>query len=215
MTQQSHSIDGYACMVATLIEQLALAPSIVAGHSMGSIIAGRLAATHPDLLAKLILINPIAKNPMSGIGGLMIGPSRVYHWLGGVALPERGGRRVFDNSFPLLLGSIVMTKTKNADERRAIHATHKEFMTHYSDTRTLHQAYKASISRTVLDDAANIPHDTLLIAGSVDSIAPIDSQRILKDALKCASLYEIPDVGHLVHYETAPEVARAIRAFLT
>lgn len=214
MTERPHTIDGYTDMIVDLISQLSLEPVIVIGHSMGSIIAGRLAATHPELVSKLILINPIAKNPLKGLSGLIISPSILYHWIGGVALPEKAGRHVFNSQLPLLLGSMAMTKTRDADERQKIHATHKEFMKHYSDTRTLREAYKASISRTVVDDAANIPHETLLIAGSVDSIAPVSSQRILKQKLSRATLHEIKNVGHLVHYETAPEAARVIADFL-
>ncbi|MFZ2836229.1 MAG: alpha/beta hydrolase [Candidatus Saccharimonadales bacterium] len=215
MTERPHTIDGYADAIAKMITQLKLEPTILLGHSMGSIIAGRLTATQPQLISKLILINPIAKNPMSGLSGLIISPSILYHWIGGVVLPEKAGRRIFDGHLPLLLGSVVMTKTKDPSERQLIHATHKEYMTHYSDTRTLREAYKASISRTVVDDAANIPHDTLLIAGSEDSIAPIKSQYHLKATLPRATLHEIGNVGHLVHYETASEAARTINDFLT
>lgn len=214
MTTRPHTIDGYADAVAEIISQLHIEPTILIGHSMGSIIAGRLTALHPKRISKLILINPIAKNPMSGVSGLIISPSILYHWIGGVALPEKAGRRIFDGQLPLWLGSVVMTKTKDPHERRLIHATHKKYMTHYSDTRTLREAYKASISRTVVDDAANIPHDTLLIAGTKDSIAPLKSQRVLKNKLPRATLHEIDNVGHLVHYETAQQAARAISSFL-
>jgi pimeloyl-ACP methyl ester carboxylesterase len=214
MTERPHTIDGYVDMASELIKQLSLQPTIVIGHSMGSIVAGRLAATRPDLVSKLILINPIAKNPLKGLSGLMISPSIIYHWMGGAALPEKAGRWVFDSPLPILLGSIAMTKTNDPDERQKIHATHIKFMTHYSDTRTLREAYRASISRTVVDDAANIPHDTLLIAGSIDAIAPIRSQRSLQKKLPRATLHEIQNVGHLVHYETAPQAAKAIADFL-
>lgn len=215
MTKRPHSIDGYADMFAELIDRLSLAPTILIGHSMGSIVAGRIAATKPELVSKLILINPIAKHPLKGLSGLMISPSIVYHWMGGAALPEKAGRWLLSNKLPIILGSIVMTKTKDPDERQKIHATHMEYMKHYSDTRTLRAAYKASISRTVVDDAPNIPHQTLLIAGSVDSIAPISSQHILRKKLPQASLHEVKNVGHLVHYETAPEAAEAIKTFLS
>lgn len=214
MTEAPHTIDGYANMIAELINQLSLSPTILIGHSMGSIIAGRLAASKPDIISKLILINPIAKNPLKGLSGLFISPSILYHWIGGSILPEKAGRRIFDHALPLLLGSIVMTKTKDNNERQKIHATHKKYMTHYSDTRTLRAAYRASISRTVSDDAASIPHQTLIIAGAIDSIAPLYSQRLLAAKLPHATLHEIDNVGHLVHYETAPQAAKAIESFL-
>ena len=44
--------------IATLIRTLKLDKVFVAGHSMGGEIAGRLAATHPDMVRALVLVDP-------------------------------------------------------------------------------------------------------------------------------------------------------------
>jgi len=44
--------------IAALIRSLKLDPVFVAGHSMGGEIAGRLAATHPDMVRALVLVDP-------------------------------------------------------------------------------------------------------------------------------------------------------------
>lgn len=47
--------DSYADAAATLIEVVDLGPATVVGHSLGGIIAGRLAARRPDRVARLAL----------------------------------------------------------------------------------------------------------------------------------------------------------------
>lgn len=47
--------------VATLMRALKLDKTFVVGHSMGGEIAGRLAATHPDLVRAIVLVDPPLK----------------------------------------------------------------------------------------------------------------------------------------------------------
>jgi len=49
------SVDAYADAAAELIRHLDLAPVLLVGHSMGGLVAGALAARHPDLVDRLVL----------------------------------------------------------------------------------------------------------------------------------------------------------------
>lgn len=51
------SIEVYAEALAALIGQLDLAPCVVLGHRGGGLVAGRLAATRPELVAALVFDN--------------------------------------------------------------------------------------------------------------------------------------------------------------
>jgi pimeloyl-ACP methyl ester carboxylesterase len=53
----SPSIEAYADAASALIRALALGPCLVIGHRGGGLVAGRLAATEPDLVSALILDN--------------------------------------------------------------------------------------------------------------------------------------------------------------
>lgn len=55
--REAASIEGYAETVAAVIRALGLAPVAVAGHHGGSLVAARLAAVHPDLVAALVTDN--------------------------------------------------------------------------------------------------------------------------------------------------------------
>lgn len=209
-----HTIEGYAEAMATFIEALSLKGGIVLGHSMGSIVAAELAKTHPESMESLILINPIAAHPLQGASGLIVSPSILYHWLGGKVLPANLGRKLLDSKTFLLFGSVLMAKTRDKALRGIIHANHLTHMTEYDNPAMLYEAYLGSLSGTVTDRAPHIKIPTLLIAGDKDDLAPPVTQKRLVQQLPTAELVVIDHVGHLIHYETPSEAARAIDEFI-
>ncbi len=54
----AYDAPSYAADIAALIETLGLAPAIVAGHSLGGVVAGALATARPDLVRALFLEDP-------------------------------------------------------------------------------------------------------------------------------------------------------------
>lgn len=209
-----HTIEGYARHIAALIEELKLAPVMIVGHSMGSIVVAELAKLRPDLLELIVLINPIAAHPLKGASGVVVQPSILLHWLGGKVLPARLGRKLLDSKAVLLVGSVLMAKTRDRTLRREIHSEHLTYMTSYASPAMLYESYLASLSGTVTDRAPHITIPTLLIAGDKDDLAPPATQQRLLTQLKNAELVILDKVGHLVHYETPGEAAEAIDHFI-
>lgn len=209
-----HTIEGYAEAMAEFIRTLKLEPTIVIGHSMGSIVSAELAKSYPDLVRLLVLINPIAAHPLQGASGLVVQPSILLHWFGGKVLPAQIGRKLLDSKAVLLIGSVLMAKTRDRQLRRHIHATHLTYMKRYSEPAMLYEAYLASLSGTVTDRAPHIVVPTLLVAGDKDDLAPPAAQKRLLAELPQAELVMLDDVGHLIHYETPGEAAAAIDQFI-
>ena len=78
------SISGFADAVATLLDE----PTAVFGHSMGGVVALRLAARHPGLVRSLVLAAPAGISSSSRRAALTLG-------LVGIVQPGRiAGRRV-------------------------------------------------------------------------------------------------------------------------
>jgi len=50
-----YAVDGFADVVAALARELALPPVTVVGHSLGALVALRLAQRHPDLVSSVVL----------------------------------------------------------------------------------------------------------------------------------------------------------------
>ncbi|HVQ43551.1 MAG TPA: alpha/beta hydrolase [Candidatus Saccharimonadia bacterium] len=214
MTTQPHNMLGYARFIRELIHHLKLDPVILLGHSMGTTVAAELVALDPAIATHLILINPIAEHPLKSQTGPQIALGGLHLKIGAQWLPEKIGLVWLSHSWPIMLASATMTKTRDKQLRRWIHANHLTYMKRFHNRHTLFEVYRASVEHTVTAHAANITIPTLLIAGRVDAIAPIKGQRKLAAAIAGAQLIEFDNVGHIIHYEKAREAAAAINDFL-
>nr|WP_179724487.1 alpha/beta hydrolase [Saccharopolyspora hordei] len=215
MTGRRHDVAGYAHVVTALIERLGgrERPVVLLGHSFGSIVAARVAATRPELLRKLVLVNPIATPALRGPRVLLSGLTSAYYALG-KRLPPRAGQSLLSNRLVVLAASRAMTRTKDKQLREFIDANHLRHFSRFHSPALVSETFEASTTHTVADHADDIRTPTLLIAGESDEIAPLAGQRELAARMSDAQLVVIPDVGHLVHYETPAEASAAVRRFL-
>ena len=220
MTDAPHDIDGYGRWLQGFVAGLELAAGarvVLLGHSFGSIVvAGSLAASaaagspRPDAV---VLVNPIGQPALEGPRGLFTRLAIFYYWLAAV-LPERLGFALLRNRLIVRVMSVAMAKTRDASLRRWIHDQHDRFFSAFSDRRVVLEAFRASVSHDVSEYAARVPERTLLVAAEKDDITPIAAEYRLQTLFPQAELVVIPDVGHLIHYETPVTAADAIRRFL-
>ncbi len=84
----------------------------------------------------------------------------------------------------------------------------------FDNPTMLSEAFKTSVSQNVRMYAPKINLPTLLIAGDKDDITPLIKQQSLAKLFKNAELIVISNVGHLTHYETPDQVARAVQRFI-
>jgi pimeloyl-ACP methyl ester carboxylesterase len=110
--------------------------------------------------------------------------------------------------------SIAMAKTREPALRRWIHDQHDRYFSAFSDRRVVLEAFRASVSHDVSQYASRVPEPTLLVAAEKDDITPIAAEYRLQTMFPDARIVAIPEVGHLIHYETPAAAAEAIRAFL-
>jgi len=215
MTEAPHDIAGYSEFVRQFIQRLNLTekPALL-GHSFGSIVTAHFAATHGELINKLIMINTIASPALKGPRAISSLGAKLYYRIG-AKLPERAGRALLSSKAMVKATSVVLTKTKDKDLKKDIHRHHLEHFSSFQNRDTLLEAFNASISHTARDYAEHIHVPTLLIAGELDDIAPVAGQRALQRALPEGKLVVIPNVGHLVHREAPTQAAAAITEFLS
>ena len=191
----------------------AVAPgAVILGHSFGSIIVSA-AVARGLVTPRLVLINPIGAPALEGPKGVMTRLAVLYYALG-ARLPERLGTALLRNRVIVRVMSITMAKTSDPALRRFIHDQHDTYFSRFADRDVLRDAFVASVSNDVRAFAPEISVPTLLVAAQRDDITPIEAERVLATLFDDASLVEIADVGHLIHYETPAEAAGAIRRFL-
>ncbi|MEU6127782.1 alpha/beta hydrolase [Saccharopolyspora sp. NPDC047091] len=215
MTGRAHDVPGYADAIIELIEHLGgrERPVVLLGHSFGSVVAAHVASRDPELVERLVLVNPISTPALRGPRVVLSKLTSLYYALG-TALPSRLGRALLANRLVVWGTGLVMLRSRDPEVRRFVHDSHRRHFSRFHSPALLAETYEASVTGTVADYRAALAMPTLLIAGETDDIAPLAGQRELVAGLPDAELVVIPEVGHLVHYETPAAAAAAIDRFL-
>ncbi|MCQ2000687.1 alpha/beta fold hydrolase [Arthrobacter zhaoxinii] len=209
-----HDVPAYTGFVREALAALGLGPdTVLLGHSFGSIIASHLAAQSPELISELVLVNPICEPALEGPKGITSKAAELYYRLA-AGLPEKPGMALLRSPVIVRGMSMLMAKTKDPGLRRWIHAQHDAYFSAFADRRVVLDAFRASISATVRDVAAQLTMPVLLIAAEQDDIGSVRGQRLLAELIPDAELHILPGVGHLVHYEKPAEAASEIEDFL-
>ena len=159
-------------------------PLHLVGHSFGSIVTSAFAAAHPNSLALLSLINPISEPALEGSQRVASRLASLYY-RAGAALPEKIGYPLLRSQLITRASSEVMMRTKDKAMRRFINGQHAAYFGSFGSRRGVLSAYEASITHTAAEYAAAIR-------------VPLDM---------------IPEVGHLIHYETPRRAAELIADF--
>ncbi len=207
----AHDIEAYADWLAEFAA--AVAPGApVLGHSFGSIVVAAAVAGGLDT-PRVVLVNPIGAPALEGPRGILTRLAVFYYWAG-AKLPRPLGDALLRNRLIVRVMSVSMAKTRDPRLRAFIHDQHDAYFSLFGDRDVLHEGFVASVSNDVRRFAPGIAQPTLLIAAEKDDITPIEAQRHLQTLFPRAELVEIPDVGHLIHYETPRQAAAAIRRFL-
>jgi pimeloyl-ACP methyl ester carboxylesterase len=209
---RTHDLATYAEWLEAFVA--AVAPgAVVLGHSFGSIVASAAVARGLPT-PRLILVNPIGAPALEGPRGILTRLA-VFYYRAGARLPERLGEALLRSPVIVRVMSVSMAKTRDPELRRFIHDQHDTYFSRFADRDVLHDAFVASVSHDVREFAPRISQPTLLVAAQEDDITPIEAERHLQTLFPDAVLVEIPDVGHLIHYETPEPAAQAIRRFLS
>jgi pimeloyl-ACP methyl ester carboxylesterase len=191
----------YAAALAGLLAQLAIERCLLLGHSLGTLIAARFAATWPQRVAALCLVSP-------SLGG---GVAK------GAPLPPSVARRVEDlatlgaRKFAAARSPLLMADPAGRPDVLAgiVDAMAAVRLGGYD------QAARMLAVGRMLEDAARLRVPTTVIIGSEDRITPPENARAVYAALPAAirnGYVEIAAAGHAVCQEQPAAVARAIAA---
>jgi pimeloyl-ACP methyl ester carboxylesterase len=192
----------YAVALNGLLAQLGVLRCVLAGHSLGAIIAARFALVAPPRVAALVLISP----------ALGYGADK------GSALPLPVARRIeeLDRLGPAAFAAaravgLVADPAAQPDVLAAVERAMADVRRPGYD-----QAARLLAGGRLLDDAARIAVPTLVLVGAQDRITPPANVRRAFDALPDAlprRYREIAGAGHALCQEQPEAVARAILEF--
>lgn len=199
-----YGYEAFTESLVDLVASLGVGRVSVCGHSMGGAIALMLAAHHPDLVEKLVLVDPVVYESHRGAAASMA----TLPVLGPILFKQMYGRAMFRRFFR----ENVYAKEESFPEDRI----ERMFET-FNAPAAREAAYAtmlATLDRRAL--VASIPRvsaPTLVAWGRSDRSVPVEHGRRLARDLRRAR-FEVFDCGHSPPEEVPESFAEVVSAFL-
>ena len=207
-----YSPAAFARFVTAFLDVLEVERAVVAGNSLGGLVALRLALSEPERVAALTLVDS------AGLG------REVHHALRQPTLPGQG-------ELAVALGKTPLGTAARSWTRAPLLFAHPERVPPewYEEQWRLTQlpgflegvvaALRAQVDvggqrEVLLEELPQLQMPTLLIWGASDRVFPKSQAQEAVARLKHGSLELIPDCGHLPHIERPDNFVTAIVTFL-
>jgi len=201
------SLSGFADVLAALCDAEGIGETDVVGHSLGGVVALRLAERHPRLVRRLVLAAPAGISSSTRMGQAAI-------TLAGIVQPGRiAGRRVDRIAGSRALRRLVFGwfEVSNAEllTERAVHGFLRG-PTMHTDAIGAGRALAAADPR---QDLERVRCPVLVLWGARDRQVPLADGYEYARRLR-APIRVIADCGHLLIGERPDACARALAEFL-
>lgn len=183
------TIAAYAAVVAAWLDQLALPPCVVAGHSMGGAIALELALRQAQRLRGLVLIATGAR--------LRVHPDILHRMRDD---PAAAARQIVEWAY----GPQATPEQKRQYLRHLLAV----------DREVLYGDWLACDGFDVRNQLGAISLPTLILAGTADIMTPPKWAAFLAEHIPGADPAWIEGAGHMLPLERPTEVAAAIAGFM-
>jgi pimeloyl-ACP methyl ester carboxylesterase len=190
----SYAMSDFAADAIAFTESLGKEPVHLVGHSLGTIVAQRVAEARPDLLASLILIS--AAPTTGGHAGL---------------LEMRGDLTAFADHVPRDYATGFQASTAH----QPLAAEQLDIFVDESMKLSL-DAWRRGVDGLLADTALSAPirTPTLTLWGAHDAVFDAQAQQALARKIPGRRAVEYGDVGHAPHWESPRRVARDIEDFI-
>jgi pimeloyl-ACP methyl ester carboxylesterase len=199
-----YGVEAFTEAVADLYAGLGLGRSAVVGHALGGAVALTLAARHPELVQRLVLIDALCYDaPLDVKRRVAMMPL-----VGGLVFKQLWGRATFRAYFREAMFSMPS---------RLPHARIDHYYTLFNSPAARGSALatlrSTADTRAVVAQTTRIQTPTLVIWGRRDRIYPAGLGQRLAREIRGAG-FEVIDAGHAVHEECPDRVAGLISQFL-
>ncbi len=198
--------ESFVADAEAAIEQLGLAPVAVVGHSMGALTAWQLAAKRPDLVHALVICDMRAS-----------------------ALGEQSQREWTEwyRSWPVPFATLADVRKWFGEDDPVLERPsvargefYSEVMAERADgwrpvfsRRQMLAVREAWVHDAHWDELAQVQCPTLVVRGIDGELGRAEAQEMVR-VLPRGIYAEVPDAGHLVHYDQPADWRRVVEPFL-
>jgi N-formylmaleamate deformylase len=191
-----YTIEGCAADVPAFVQAVGLDRYALLGHSFGARIAVKVAARYPNLLERLVIVDP----PVSGPGRRRY-PQNIDWYIESIRLMTRGAD-------PASLRSFLPSWNESQLRLRA------EWL-HTCSEKAVIDAYEDFHRDNMHEDLSQLKLPTLLIAaGKGDVIRAEDAQEI-STLMPEINVAWVPSAGHMIPWDDEAGFISALGTFLT
>lgn len=189
--QTGYRPEDHAADVSALIGALGLRRILLVGHSLGGLVAQRVAVDEPDAIARLTLVCPV---PASGVP-MDEGQVTFLHSLGG---HHDGVKQV--------ITMLMVDKSGGEALERVVLAASA------TSEGAFHESFDAWRQASFADRLSGVRAPTLVVGGEFDAALPPSLLREMVVArIPGASYVELPKCGHYPQMEAPDALTRILR----
>jgi len=198
------TLDDHVRVIAAFCQQHSLRPRVVMGHSMGGMLALKLALAHPDLTERLVLMCPVVTGKISFRTDLILGTE-----IGAALLAA--SRPVWSVLQSQLVEPFMRIPRFYLSPRARLRVA-EDFRC--ADWRAASKALNAISQEDLTRRLPSVQHPALVIVGGRDFTVPPSEGRTGARLMPNAQLVEFPRAHHEPLDEETKECVAAIAAFL-
>jgi pimeloyl-ACP methyl ester carboxylesterase len=217
----NYSLDSHAEAVASFITSLHQGPVHLVGNSLGGAVSTRLAARHPDLVRRLVLVSPALPVywPPATMDRRMLlaalpGAPLLMRRLLADATPEQRARGVLDLCYHDPSRMSPQRWQETLDEVRARLELPWTDAALSGSFRGLLLSYLRPGAGSLWRQAASVRNPVLLLWGRHDLLVPLEVGTRARRVFPDATLVVFDDAGHVPMMEKPEETAAHVAAFL-
>ena len=198
-----YGINAFADAVVDLYAGLELGRAIMVGHALGGAVAITLAARHPELISRLVLIDALCyAAPQDLASRVALAPL-----IGGFAFKQLWGKSAFKAYFK----ESYLSRDARLPSAR-LDSYYEVFNTPAARASALATLRATRDTRAVVAHIARISTPTLVIWGSEDTLYPAALGHRMSREIPHAG-FQLVGAGHVPQEEQPSEVVEAIVRF--
>jgi 4,5:9,10-diseco-3-hydroxy-5,9,17-trioxoandrosta-1(10),2-diene-4-oate hydrolase len=212
-----YEIEKQAELIALMMDQLNIPSAIFIGHSLGGVIAARLAIESPSRVQKLILYDtPLSDSPPKNfLMFLRKVPFTALALLSSVVFPKSVSRLALSVA-PLRLATRLFLKRWHIpyDPNRL----DNEFLDHSvrnSSVALMESARSAYMGHNIVKDLCRLNVPTCMIVGDSDMLVPVSIAERMAKLIPDAKLFIIERASHVSLIDRPQEFNDILTQFLT